>query len=411
MVEMLVAVAAGLFLVAGILQVLVSSRGSYRLAEANARVQENGRFAAQMLAEDLRATRSAGCRSAAMEEVQETLNVTACSLLEDVAGCSGKAMIGPDSPIGFDASASSGSDWLAGLPGDSTSGARGSVADRWLRGDVLVVWGAEGEGIYMQSDDNDLDLDGTRTGPINLSLSSSDLNSGDLALITDCEASDIFVITNPTRSTSPKALEHGTSLDDEPANAENTLARSYNRKGTELSPGTTFRARVFPFEYKAYFVCCMDNRTGDIQTDNRVDNCGTDPDRYRPALCRWTASDGSTQQLIADVADMRVTFDGPVDPSDAAISDSSTQTRFLDLPGVVPDAAWVDARGYWDRVTSARVEILTTSNVEARSEPSAPTTATTANDLGYGLAADRRVYGVFAVTVAIRSHAPWFVAP
>ncbi len=408
MVEMLVAVAAGLFLVAGILQVLVSSRGSYRLAEANARVQENGRYATQIIADELRGTRGAGCRSAALEAFQGTLNVTACALLQDVTGCSGKAMIGPDSPIGYSASQATTAGWLAGLPGDSSSGAHGYVAETWLRGDVLVVWGAAGEGVLMQADDNALGED--RTGTVNLTEKSSDLQSGDLALLSDCEASDIFVITNPKDASTPTKLQHGLSLGDVRVNAGNQLQRSYNRKGTALSPGTTIRARVYPFDLKVYYIGCVDSRSGELQYGNQTGNCTSNPDRYRPTLCRWRASDDLRESLIMDVADMRVTYDGPIDSADSAITDSATQTRFLDLPDVVPDAAWVTARGYWDRVASARVEILTSSGLEARTEPKAPAAATVIDDLGYGMGADRRVYGEFAVTVAIRSHAPWFVA-
>jgi type II secretory pathway component PulJ len=65
LIEVLVAMVLGLFLLAGIIQVMVSARAAYRLAEAQARTQENGRFAMQYLARELRPSRSGACRNIA----------------------------------------------------------------------------------------------------------------------------------------------------------------------------------------------------------------------------------------------------------------------------------------------------------------------------------------------------------
>jgi len=54
LVEILVAMAIGLFLLAGVIQVLVSSKQSYRTNEALARVQESGRIALDFIARDIR---------------------------------------------------------------------------------------------------------------------------------------------------------------------------------------------------------------------------------------------------------------------------------------------------------------------------------------------------------------------
>lgn len=429
MVELLIAMGVGLFLVGGILQVMVSSKASYRLGEAQARVQENGRFAVQVLAADLRGARSAGCRSMALDESQDTLNVVACDLLDPTdgqAGCVGQSAVGSDRPLGYASSQRGTSAWLVGLPGNNTAGAQYKVARQWLRGDVLVSWGAVGEGVYarLPSDPQNADL----TRAVDLITPHKDLVGGRLALITDCEATDIFTVTNPRKCQNqeldyPNALEHAEGYDadgspedcDESAtsghtdgtgsqvNADSALARAYNRRGTDTSPGTTLRARVFPFEYSVYYVCCMDSRSGTIQEAGAVSNCNTNPVRYRPSLCRWSASAGA-QQYVSDVADIRVTFDG--------YTGLSGGQRFLDASEEVTDAAWVSAQGYWDRVDSARIQLLATTAEEVRTEASVPNpNAAEGADLGYGLASDRRIYHAYDVTAAIRSSSPWYLEP
>lgn len=434
LVELLVAMAVGLFLVGGIIQVLVSGKASYRLGEAEARVQENGRFAIQLLATDLRAARSAGCRSAALDHAEASLNVVACDLLDpgdDEAGCSGVPAIGPDRPLGYGVAQQGAADWLAGLSGNNTDpayGAQHAVASQWLRGDVIVTWNARGEGVYATVPEDAGESDLTR--PIALEAPQKDLIGGRLALVSDCEWTDIFAITNPQTCQSdgllpPSSLEHQVTYDGDgspgdcsadtaagsvdaagsQANKQGVLSRVYDRRGTVTSPGATLRARVLPFEYKVYYICCMDGREGAVQAGDAVGNCGSEPDRYRPALCRWsTATSPHVQALASDVADLRVVYDGYAHPASGV--------RFLDLPGVISDATWVSQSGNWDRVDSARIQVLATAAESVRTSTAAPAPeASVPGDLGYGLRPDRRIYKPFEVTVAIRSSSLWFVGP
>lgn len=425
MVELLVAMAVGLFLVGGIIQVLVSGKASYRLGEAEVRVHENGRFAIQQLATELRGARSTGCRSVALDEAQSSMNVVACDLLDPrdgEAGCTGAPAIGSDRPLGYAAPQQGADDWLVGLSGNNTNpayGAQHAVASQWLRGDVIVNWAAHEDGAYatvpIEAGESD------RTRPIALEVSQKDLVGGRLALISDCERTDIFTITNPQTCpgddlTAPTALAHELTYADaasaqdcgadavgSQANTDDAFSRVYNRKGTVTSPGATLRARVLPFEYEVYYICCTDRREGTVLEGDAVGNCRSLPDRYRPALCRWsTGTSPRVQELVPDVADLRVIYDGYSDPASGV--------RFLDLAGVIPDAAWVSRNGYWREVDSARVQILATATEEVRTTTATPVPeASEPGHLGYGLAPDRRIYKPFEVTVAIRSSSPWFL--
>lgn len=63
LVEILIAMLIGLFLVAGVIQIFINSKQSYRVQEALARLQENGRFALDFLDRDIRMAGYRGCAS------------------------------------------------------------------------------------------------------------------------------------------------------------------------------------------------------------------------------------------------------------------------------------------------------------------------------------------------------------
>lgn len=61
LLELLLAMALGVFLLTGLIQIYLSSQQSYRATAALARIQENGRFAVDELSFDLRMTGFQGC--------------------------------------------------------------------------------------------------------------------------------------------------------------------------------------------------------------------------------------------------------------------------------------------------------------------------------------------------------------
>lgn len=60
-VEILVALLVSLILIAGVIQIFVGTRQTYRFQDALARVQENGRFAVETISRDLRLAGFVGC--------------------------------------------------------------------------------------------------------------------------------------------------------------------------------------------------------------------------------------------------------------------------------------------------------------------------------------------------------------
>ena len=424
LVELMVALTVGLVLVAGVLQVLSSSQVSYRLADAQVRSQENGRIALTTLATSLRRTRSFGCRSVLLDERFDSLSVDACDLLspsDGESGCVGEPAVGSAFALGYDASEQGSANWLAGLPGNASTGGQAAVAAHWLRGDVLVTWGTDGMGVFLEANGS---IGEERDAAIDLvaDAKSVGINAGKLALLTDCRSTDIFAVTNDADSETLDSLEHapvysGTTKN---ANLDGTLSRAYGLVATndagyiETRP-TEYRPRVYPFAYDAYFICCMDLTDGALRDDEDAGDCNSDPATYRPALCRWSAGATDPQLLVSDVADLRVTFDGNLDAGAERALDENfnrdTTRRFSNLSGVVTDAAWVTSRGYWDKVDSAVLRLLVTGGEPARIEAASVTdpAPSSANDIGHGLAADRRLYQVLDLNISVRSSSPWYI--
>jgi type IV pilus assembly protein PilW len=61
LIEILIAMVIGLFLLAGVMQIFLGSQRSYRLQENLSRMQENGRFAMDFITRDIRMTGAMGC--------------------------------------------------------------------------------------------------------------------------------------------------------------------------------------------------------------------------------------------------------------------------------------------------------------------------------------------------------------
>lgn len=400
LVEIMIALVLGLFLMGGLLQMLSSSRMAYRLAESKARAQENGRYALQFLAREMRPSRSNVCRNIVQDEMEGTLTVEACALLADFSNCTGAARLGKGFPLGYSWSQKGSSAWLDGLPGSSSAGAQASVGARWLRGDVLVSWGAVGEGFYAKTDTlakgspSVIDL----ALPIELLATASALEkggliAGHLAMITDCNHSDVFGISSVTGSKLSHAV--GTSV-----NKDAAVSHPYN---DSAQWGTSPRARVMPFDYRVFFICCMNQTTGEaLSSISSGEKCNSDT--YRPALCRWSAT-SATAVVATDIADLRVLYDGRLDRSS-----TGAPRRFADSYSL-PTAATVQSNKLWDRVYSARVQLLVTGGEAVRTSDASPGLAVpspNATELGKNMDADKRLYEVFSSTIAMRSRTPWY---
>lgn len=93
-IEIMVALAIGLLLTAGVIQVYISSNQNYRLQESLSRIQENGRYALEVLTRELRMADfdAVGCDGDFQQPVMNTLNNQAYGY-DVIAGFEGRTAI------------------------------------------------------------------------------------------------------------------------------------------------------------------------------------------------------------------------------------------------------------------------------------------------------------------------------
>lgn len=169
LIEILVALAIGAVLLTGLVQVFLGSKLSYRVAEANARVQEGGRFATQFLATDLRMAGYMGCYRGTnpIENILKPAYASAFSF--DIA-----------TPLqGFEAT---GAGWSPALDP--------AIAAEVLPGtDVVVTRGMSSDGIYLVPPFSD-------SAQMFVSPAGNNIEIGDVVMVTDCVNASIGEITN-----------------------------------------------------------------------------------------------------------------------------------------------------------------------------------------------------------------------
>jgi type IV pilus assembly protein PilW len=172
--EVLVAIVIGLFLTAGIVQVFVANKQTYRFNEALARMQENGRLAMELMASDLR--------------------------MADFWGCAPRDSVTNLNPGGF---------VTVGLSG--TNGSNGAA-------DTITLAGATGAGLRLSgtlaTPTANILLDASVTGDNDCTPKfrvGEICGAGDTVLVSDCEKADIFTVTDIGNS-SGNFLGHAVAL-------------------------------------------------------------------------------------------------------------------------------------------------------------------------------------------------------
>jgi len=329
LVEILVALVISLFLLAGIIQVYVANKSSYGFTNSISRIQENGRYAMELMAQDLRMAGFFGC---AVFDTEDDASMDSIVNNLDTAG------------NGYDPELY---DFLEQdlVEGSDNDGLNGS--------DSITLRGAlPGQATVMP--------------PYNLNLSAnihitqpSDVQAGDIIMISNCRGADIFQVTNATSSAdaNTQAVVHNTGVADPgPGN--------YN-------PDTCTAGHCLSQAYGA------DSSVFKLQTVTYTIAVG---ESGEPAL--WRSSNGVNEELIEGIEQMQVLYG--VDTTD-----DDHPNQYMIATNVV---SWYD-------VMSIRLMLLVRSAaVQVVEAPQVITyngvTAT---------AADNRLRQVFTTTIALRN--------
>lgn len=348
LVELMVALVLGLLVVGGVYRVYLGNQQSYRLQESLARVQENGRFAVQLLSRDMRqAAYRGGCGQAAELRIHlfepDDDKAADLSVLYDIGsgvwGWEGEQKTSAKDLV-EDSNILDSLDDNGYLPGSDVF----LIKHAGERSDVNVVKTTGGGGGKDEGEGKVIHVDPKATT----------IAKGDVVVIADPEACDIF-----SRKTSENSSVLNPNFDN-------------NSNGKRLSKKYGKDAVIMRYSSTLYYV-----------------GLGADGE---PALRRQSRSTDTIQdeELISGVVDMQLRYGVDTD------GDQRVDTyRAADHGDIAAD---------WSNVLAVRVSLLLRS--ELPNVLPAPTTL--AFDGGEFTAAgdDRRLYQVFTTTTGIRNRLP-----
>jgi len=340
LVELMVAMVVGLILMAGVLQIYLSSKQSDRVLTAEARMQENGRFAMHFLVHDLRMAGYMGCASInhltpnVIAKPAPTMSFSSANIIR-----------------GFTYTA--GSTWPSGYTVSAVTNGNGAPANIVPGTSVIAVEFGSSDGANLTGN----------VDPVNSNMqvtsNAGNWAQGSYVLVTDCASADLFRSTDTPKPNSlgGVTLSYGKGT----YNTTNRLSRNYGRNAQTMS-----------YESNTYYI--------------GYDSNDPDPDnpKGRPALYRMDI-EGNTQELVDNVQDINVLY-GVDTTSDQSANEYLT-------------AAQVNAANEWSNVVSVRLDLLMASN----SDNLAPTPQPVSFGSGTYNPPDRRLYWTFGDTVALRN--------
>jgi type IV pilus assembly protein PilW len=303
LIEIMIALLIGAFLLGGVLQIFIGSKQTYRVQEGLSRLQENGRFALDFLSNNIRMAGFLGCNSQA--PLTNTLS-TPTSFLYNF----GRAI------EGFESTSSSA--WTPAIDAAITSPLGGS--------DVITIRKADDQSFTVTThaaSTDALTLDATAT-TANLRtagfLTSAGANGCATAVVSDCSANAVFQVSAIAGS----VLSHNAGSGCTPDNSTNDLGKTY------------VSGQVYPINTISYYI-----RTG----------AGG-----QPSLYRRIGSSGA-EELVEGIEQMQILYGEDTDPTpDGAPNYYVPANNVVDMTKVVSIRISLLAATLDDNLTTQRLE-------------------------------------------------------
>ncbi|WP_260295702.1 PilW family protein [Sedimenticola hydrogenitrophicus] len=341
LVEIMVALVLGLILMAGVGQVYVASKQSYRTAEAVSRVQESGRFAMIKIAEDLRMAGFMGCGAGG-------LNITNSLDQADAAY----------NPVLHD--------FTVGVEGaDGASAGPDTISIKYA-----TNYGLKVVQLMVQTS-------------ANIKVTPNDkVNPGDIVLVCDVAQGDIFQVTNATGGS-------GANKDTTVHNAGTSVAPGNYNPGACAGSGATphclskaygTNARIFGLSSIGYSV-------------GAGSGAGSPPALFR-------SENGFSQEIAEGVENLQVVYG--VDTS--ATEDGAPDT-YMTATAIAAAITGGSATVNWTRVVSARVSLLMRTGETNLTQSAQVYTYDHDGDgvATSQTAADKRIRRVYTATINLRN--------
>jgi len=304
LIELLISMAIGLFILAGVVTVMLDGKRNFNHQDELSYLQENARFIKDTLTRDIKMAGYTGC---------STPDVSNVNTLKSPAGDEyvlGEAVWGSDSVSGV---------WTPAL-----GGAWPSIVGIDTNSDILSLGGIFGGGARLSRV-----MPGT-SGVLKVTHPTF-AEDGDILFVTDCKQSAIFQTNNITTTA-------GDNTDSLVRNTGGSIAPGNHTKDLGKAFGTD--AAVYKFEMRRYYVA-----------DSNISDA--------PALWR-TVNLSTADELISGVDSLQVEYGvdtavgtGPDDVGDGTVN------RYVSASTIIEDEAknsvlWIG----WDRVLSVRINLI-----------------------------------------------------
>jgi len=280
LIELLIAMTLGLVLLTGMIAVFSSNKRSSELNTAMANIQENARFALSALGEDIRMSGYQGC----LDTRRGLPEVKATSAPIPQVGFT----IAGEPNFDFSLSSTTGSvvvtetEWVPALPG----------------GFVPPMINPAVPGTHVLAVQFGSRIDSLLTGPINvggvpspngdvITEDNLGLDTGDLAMIANCDNVDIFAVSNAQPNGDGQLLKH-----EAPLNRNGSLAAPYGL------PNNIAVTRVMRFISNIYYI-------GDTGLEN--DSGDSIRALYQQSF-PYNDADKPPSEIVQGVENMRLSF-------------------------------------------------------------------------------------------------------
>lgn len=353
LIEILISLLIGVFLLGGILEVFISSKQTYKIQENLSRLQENGRFALEFLTKDIQPAGFMGCNSRI--PINNTLNNKDNFLYSF------------ESPIeGFESVSNSA--WSPNLP--LTPDNALVIASPFGGSDIIAIHKADDQSLTVISNakaTSSLTLESTVTTQNlqeagYLTNNSPSVNKCAIVVVNNCKNASLFQVSTLTKPEGVNAvLYHNTGGGCLPGNLSNTLGDSFD-------------------DGQAFFINTISTTTYYVRT-----NSVGQPSLYR----RVGLND--PEEIVSGIENMQVLYGVDTDDDD----DSSSTTPAPDgsanyyvKANQIPDAN-LDGILEWYRVVSVRITLTVRTN-----------------DSNLTSIGDGRIRRDFTTTIALRNRLP-----
>jgi len=347
LVEIMVALAVGVVLLTGVIQIYASTKATYRMQDNLARLQENGRFALSFLTRDVRMAGYHGCTN--FGPITNTLNNAASLQYDFTIGLTGFNDVGASPP--------------AMLSGAGVVPAAGT--------DVIVIRRNSDEPLRVVKNNGSAQLfaevlsqvpGGCKDGSDKV----SGLCASDILMVSDCMKSRVFQAGNLQVTGTPPDLNITHPSSGTPGNA----LPSWGGASAPADEQFSDDAEIVRIGTYAYFI------------SNKVVNGAT-----MPVLNRFDG--GQVFELVEGVEDMQISYGEDTDGD-------RTADAYRDADAVFD----------WSAVVSARIHLLLRTNANNLSSAPLDYIFNGATVAGASLAtSDRYLRREFTATVTIRNRA------